>query len=195
MCKIKKIMGKSSRIVEHTSHPFKTLGIKTVNRIIEVDKNDIPKYKFLEKITWEQNTKMAVCIGLNPAKADKELDVTNNRLIRLLREYYSGYILLNLYPEITSKKSLIRSSDKINKNFDNKIIKYIDCNFKSNDIILFFGRTTKISYEFALWLKKCLKKNRKIKKVVSNDLFTHPCTSNNLSLADFNENDYKITIV
>ena len=80
-------------------------GEKYIKRVLYVDNIENPKYKFKEEIDFigENDEKpYAICIGLNPAKAQEELDVTNKRLINLLQNNYSGYYLFNIYKLLIS---------------------------------------------------------------------------------------------
>ena len=109
-----------------------------------------PKYKYAEKLTFDisSNDKFAICIGLNPAAAEQNIDETNKRLIKKLEGKYKGYFLLNLYPEITDNKLQINYEDENNINFIHQLKIFLEKedNVKL-DIILFFGRTTVLSQD------------------------------------------------
>ena len=157
-----------------------------VSRILFVDNEDDPKYKFREEITFLNNRitadKRAVCIGYNPAKAEEEIDRTNKRLIKLLWDYYNGYDLYNLYPEVTDNKNQVNLEDSENIEFLNKLIEKIAKD--KRDIILFFGRTTVIPKAFKEFLSRKPVSNN-IKITVHNGEFTHPGSNAQIDLMDF----------
>lgn len=113
-------------------------------------------FKYKEKITflekYDKNNKRkeiktkanktAICIGYNPAAANDELDMTNKRLIDLLWDEYDGYLLVNLFPQITDKKDECDLDLADNLEFS-KVVENILKN-NNEDIILFWGRTTVI---------------------------------------------------
>lgn len=160
-----------------------------VSRILFVDNEDDSKYKFREEITFLNSRisadKRAVCIGYNPAKAEEEIDRTNKRLIKLLWDYYNGYDLYNLYPEVTDNKNQVNLEDSENIEFLNKLIEKIVKD--ERDIILFFGRTTVIPKAFEEFLlRKSVSDNIKI--TVHNGEFTHPGSNAQIDLMDFDVN-------
>ena len=64
---------------------FKSYGYNKypVSRKLWVDNKSNPKYKYIEKIIFDQRSgdRFAICIGLNPAAAEQNIDETNKRLI------------------------------------------------------------------------------------------------------------------
>ena len=125
-------------------HLFGTCDINRVLRTVEVDDEKNPKYKFQELVEFSNpkvENKFAICIGFNPAKAEEEMDTTNKRIINALQNEYSGYILLNIYPEITEKASDIDLDDNVNSDFFKDLVKQVD-NYSSYDVILFLEQHT-----------------------------------------------------
>ncbi|WP_162150539.1 DUF1643 domain-containing protein [Acholeplasma equifetale] len=158
-----------------------------VSRILFVDNEGDSKYKFKEEITFLNNMisaeKRAVCIGYNPAKAEEDIDRSNKRLINLLWDYYNGYDLYNLYPEVTDNKNQVNLEDSENVEFLDKLIEKIAKD--KRDIILFFGRTTVIPKAFEEFLSKRPISNN-IKITAHNGEFTHPGSNSQINLMDFN---------
>lgn len=149
-----------------------------VERTLYIDVEDNPKYKFMEEIKFTSNNNgknYAICIGLNPAKAEKELDATNNRLISLLSEDYGGYYLFNIYPEITENTSQINLEDKKNIEFVNELKEILkEDKYTELDIILFFGRTLIIPDEFIELIQQFMQDQKNVYITVHNGEFTHP---------------------
>ena len=119
-----------------------------------------------EKIDFysdNQKNNYAVCIGLNPAKAEINLDETNKRLVRLLKKEYCGYYLFNIYPEITDNATQINLEDKENINFISKLKDILkEQIYKDLDVVLFFGRTLIIPNEFVELIRQRLNKKKKV---------------------------------
>lgn len=110
----------NTKKISFKSTPFGTCRIKHVNRTIEVDDEKNPKYKYLGLLEFSSPkvvNKFAICIGFNPAKAEEEIDMTNKRIINVLQNEYSGYFLLNIFPELTKKSSEVNLDDSVNINF------------------------------------------------------------------------------
>lgn len=149
-----------------------------VTRKLWVDNEEKPKYKLKEKIDfYSDNPKnnYAVCIGLNPAKAEINLDETNKRLVRLLKKEYCGYYLFNIYPEITDNATQINLEDKENINFISKLKDILkEQIYKDLDVVLFFGRTLIIPNEFVELIRQWLNKKKKVYLTSHNGEFTHP---------------------
>lgn len=149
-----------------------------------------PKYKYEEIVCFKNacnyNEKKAICIGYNPALAIKEIDATNKRLItKLEKEGYSGYVLYNLYPEVTATKDVVDMEDAENKNSHIFLRKKI---FESNinDIILFFGRTAQITKEIVKLLREMIGK-KNVMLTCFNSEFIHPGAVGTFELQDFKE--------
>ena len=162
---------------------------KEVKRVLYVDNIENPIYKFKEEIDFigENNKKpYAICIGLNPAKAQEELDDTNKRLIDLLQNDYSGYYLFNIYPEITPTPEGINKGDKENSEFLNKLKRLLKKRkYKKKDIVLFFGRTLYIPNSFVELIKKWSRHKRRIYITCHKDEFIHPGANTDLELKEF----------
>lgn len=160
----------------------------TVNRNLFLDKDVKPKYKYKETITFDKKIKIgkrAICIGLNPAKAEKKIDTSNRRLISLLWDNYDGYDLYNFYPEITDNKKQINMDDTENCTFVNHLVGIVTKN--TDDIVLFFGRTAVIPRTFVdSFLDK--EHERKIYITVHNGEFTHPGSNAEIQLKSFQKN-------
>ena len=156
----------------------KGYGNKDVKRVLYVDNTENPKYKFKEEIDFIAGNNAppyAICIGLNPAKAKKDLDDTNKRLINLLENDYSGYYLFNIYPEITENATQINFNDEENVSFVNKLeVMLQDTVYNRLDIILFFGRTLIIPDQLLQLLQRWIEEKKNIYITVHNGEFTHP---------------------
>ena len=108
----------------------------------------IPNYKFVEKIDFgTPGNKFAVAIGYNPSSVSTNLtmDKTNIKLSNYLISLgYDGYYLLNLYPEINSKK-IIKTTSNYNVDFYNIIervlIRFYNINQQILDLYIFWGRS------------------------------------------------------
>ena len=148
-----------------------------VVRTLRLDNVDNPKYKYSEKLEFDGlsgNRSFAICIGLNPAAAEEEIDITNKRLIKLLKDEYNGYHLFNIYPEITDNKKQLNFDDEENREFINKLKDIlIRKEFDSLDIIMFFGRTLVIPKPFIDLLEEW-NGIRNIFITSHKDEFTHP---------------------
>ena len=149
----------------------------SMRRKLYVDDATNPKYKYSEEIVFADVTDdrpYAICIGLNPAAAEEKLDVTNQRLVKLLNQEYNGYFLFNIYPEITDNKKQLNFDDVENIEFVN-ILKNIlnEEKYSDLDIILFFGRTLVIPKDFVDLLYEWHNK-RNIYITSHNGEFTHP---------------------
>jgi len=73
--------------IQHPYDNCKGQKEKKVSRILYLDNEKKPKYKFKETISFlkkQLSNRKAICIGVNPAKAEEKIDVTNKRLISLL---------------------------------------------------------------------------------------------------------------
>ena len=157
-----------------------------VSRNLYLDNIKKPKYKFQETILFKKeklNNKKAICIGLNPAKAEEKIDITNIRLILLLWDKYDEYLLLNIFPEITDNKKQINYIDQENKLFEVKLIEVL--NNTTDDIILFFGRTTIIPPNIVSCIKELFVKKRTIKLTAHYGEFTHPGSNADINLIDY----------
>ena len=184
---------KSSETFEVKSKPFETSDIEEVCRVLEVDSIYETKYKYKEVLTFSkpliEYEKYAVCIGFNPAKAEKDLDVTNKRLINALQHTYSGYILLNIYPEITSTATEVNFDDPENQNNLKRLLNYIEVLDKEMDIIVFFGSSYSICEELYNTLLSLAHTNRLIKTTNKNKDFRHPSSIGSVDLVKVLVND------
>lgn len=168
-----------------------------VSRTLWVDNKTTPKYKYFEEVYFNgvSDKRYAICIGINPAKAESELDDTNKRLIKALNGKYGGYCLFNVYPEITSECSSINKKDKENIEFINKVKQFLtNHKYKKWDIILFFGRTFYIPKLFVKLIKKWDKQRRKVYITCHNNEFIHPGSNAAIELKEF-KTDYMRTTI
>ena len=158
-----------------------------VNRTLFLDKYPDPQYKYKEKIDFPdagEDKTYAICIGFNPAKAEKDLDDTNKRLIDALKDRYRGYYLFNLHPKIESDQADIKTIDV---QFVKYVCRKINCeDLKKLDIVLFFGRLAIIPDVFVKYLKKAAsKRRRKVYLTAHGDEFTHPSSNSSIELQKF----------
>lgn len=194
MCATKKITYKNCEV-------WKNSGF-TVNRTLFVGKETISfsdkgnaitqyKYKFKEKIKFNSANnfkgKLAICIGYNPALSCEYMDATNKRLcVQLMKEGFGGYILFNLYPEVTPHKEDLNLNDKNNIN-SLHILERLVKKEKSNCelIVLFFGRTAELNDEQVRFLTKLMADDKlTVKLTASNGEFIHPGSIGKFDLAD-----------
>ena len=159
-----------------------------VSRNLWVDNKTTPKYKYLEKVSFNgaNDKKYAICIGLNPAKAEINLDETNKRLVRLLKKEYCGYYLFNIYPEITDNATQINLEDKENISFVSELKDILKEEiYKDLDVILFFGRTLIIPNEFVELIRQWIDDKKKIYLTSHNGEFMHPGANASIELQEF----------
>ena len=87
----------------------------TIIREFLVDNLTTPKIKYAEKINFVGKTgnRYSIAIGYNPSKTLKKAIDHTNELIAFLfyKSGYDGYYLLNLYPEVQTKK-IIKSASQ-----------------------------------------------------------------------------------
>lgn len=157
----------------------KTIFDKTYNQSFD--------FKFKEYIKFQKGTinqcdNEAVCIGYNPAKASLSLDVTNKRLIDLLWNNFSGYLLINLYPQVsTNKCSCIPDLDE-NKNFSEVIVEILKKD--KREIIIFWGRSVLIDENIKDAIENRIQLNLPLKRTTHNGKFTHPASNADIKLED-----------
>lgn len=149
------------------------------------------EFKYKEEISFvkkgDTTEKNAICIGYNPAKASEEIDTTNKRLIDLLWSDYDGYLLLNLYPQISTNQDTCYPEIDENAFFEDVIIGMLEED--SRDIILFWGRTAVVTESICEAIRKRIDKGLLLKMTVHDDKFTHPGSNSDIQLKDIkNEN-------
>ena len=106
----------------------------------------IAHYKYIEYTRWSDK-KLCAAIGFNPAKhKPDDIDGTNIKLINTLgKKGYGGYLLLNLYPQVSPNKEEFDELNKENIKFHNTLLKVLDVLIKENiDTVIFWGRTVSI---------------------------------------------------
>lgn len=134
--------------------------------------------KFCEKISFNTTgQKYAIAIGYNPSLCNiNNFDLTNQLLCYYLQsQRYDGYYLLNIFSNVSVKKS-----------FNNKksMIKYFQKIFNkfNNDIYIFWGRSVYVN-------KTLLKSFQNIKNqifTIGNTLHAHQHPGRNTSFASIN---------
>lgn len=186
---------KNVKTIEYKSIGFKTTKHK-VNRKLFCSKilcEPLQKnleFKYKEEISFDKEKnekagKKAICIGYNPAKASKKIDTTNKRLIDLLWSDYDEYLLLNLYPQISTDQDTCYPEIDENANFEEVITEMLEKD--SRDIILFWGRTTVFTESICEAIKKRIKKKLPLKMTVHQGKFTHPGSNADIQLQDIKE--------
>lgn len=167
-----------------------------VKRTLYVDKEENPKYKFKEKIEFIDDVgtekPYAICIGYNPACATTEIDETNKRLIKLLKDDYCGYYLYNIYPEITGNKMQVNLDDKNNISFIDLLENQLE-ELNDIDVILFFGRTTLVPQKLHNLILIFFEKGRKIFLTTHAGEFTHPGSNASIQKECFEKSYFKET--
>ena len=163
---------------------YETKYIDSLNTNIE--------FKYKENIVFfkeNKSSRKAICIGYNPAKATKEIDVTNKRLIDCLWNEYDEYMLVNLYPQVSSNKTTCITDLEENENFCNVIIDIIKS--EKDCIILFFGRTVNIKDDIYDAIVERINNKMPIKMTTHNDKFTHPGSNADIKLIDIQEENLR----
>lgn len=131
-------------------------------------------YKYIEYTKWG-NKPTCVAIGFNPATHHPdEIDTTNNKIIdELNNKGYGGYVLLNLYPQVSSTKATFDESDEEDKKFQNTLLKLINTLIKKRiDTIIFWGRTVSIDKDVLEKLQE-LQKNNNLFITTKKDTLMH----------------------
>lgn len=184
-----------NKMIDIISKEFKSSGYSNaevyryINEVEIVEVQNTIKLKCVELIIFDkpedgikkisevtEKDKIAVCIGYNPAECSKDIDVSNKRLIKLLKQHcYKGYVLLNLFPQITKSAKEVDLDLQFNKDFETSLMSYIKNNFNTSDVVIFFGRTTQITDKFKVFLSEISSRNKLLLTVnPSEKLFTHP---------------------
>lgn len=121
---------------------------------------EIVSTKFDKFEKSKNNLKLAICLGYNPAMANKSIDRTNQKLIKMLLEKkYDGYYLVNLYSEITAKANQCHIDEGIRKTNIEFLNDFFSIH-KTNDVVIFFGKSatlTKGQYDFIKNIKGRIK--------------------------------------
>lgn len=149
----------------------------SVDRLLFVDRLNDPTQKFEEQLTWDstKNT-YVICIGFNPAKADKQIDLTNRMLIKKIKEdnqFFTdvgGYILLNLFSRIAKKKREISLKSSSLCEACEAIVRFL-LFYPSVPVILFFGR---VKTRFPQSFVDCLHDRGNVFFTGEPDRFLHP---------------------
>ena len=146
------------------------------SRYDEENKKSID-YKFMEYTKWKsKNVKQCVAIGFNPAKINpNEIDSTNKKLITELNNMdYNSYILLNLYPQVSTNKNTFNETDTIDEKFQNILLEILSLLIdQAIDTIIFWGRTVSISNEIYSKLIKLQEKNHLFMTIKKGDKKQH----------------------
>ena len=121
-------------------------------------------YKYIEHTVWDQKKPICVAIGFNPAEWNVDVtDDTNKKIrIELEKNGYGAYILLNLFPQISTTKSSFGKTDSENQKFEKvlpKLLKKI-INSKAN-VLIFWGREVCVNEN----IRNCLIKLQQNKKL------------------------------
>ena len=117
------------------------------------------RYKYIEYSKIPDGTKICVGIGFNPAEMYAEkLDGTNTKIINALKQKgYGLFILLNLYPLVSSSKAEFDETDKKSIKFKETCLpELLDYIFTQTDmdVLIFWGRTVSIDQEIFEKIKK-----------------------------------------
>lgn len=121
------------------------------------------EYKYIEYTEWDEKKSKCVAIGFNPAETDpKIIDQTNRKIKEALNfRGFGSYILLNLYPQVSSEKKHWLEGDcedeKYRELFEN-LLREVE---KSNeDVLIFWGRTVAIENSIFNFLKNIQSQGR-----------------------------------
>ena len=144
-----------------------------LKRKLLIDDKSCVHDKYMEKITWNDCKKKAICIGYNPARADTSgLDKTNELLTDFLHNSgYGGYYLFNLYSEVNVKKV----SKKNSTSLLSCICSAIQDKYKCVDVYFFWGNSVYINPEEEKILKELAKHKFNLFTIGGKTLkFCHP---------------------
>lgn len=156
---------------------------------------DCIQFKYKEIIKFIKDKKdngkypKAICIGYNPAKASKDIDETNKRLIKCLWETYDEYLLVNLFPQVSSDKTTCIPDLKENVEFCNVIIDILKND--DRDVILFWGRTVSISEELFNAINNRIDNELPLKMTTYGGRFIHPGAIGKVELNDVTKGNLK----
>lgn len=124
----------------------------TIIREFLVDNLTTTKIKYAEKIKFVGKTgnRYSVAIGYNPSKAlTKAIDHTNELIAFLFyKSGYDGYYLLNLYPDVQTKK-IIKSASQFPDFY--KVAQKTLNKFKF-DLYVFWGSSVYVSFTLSSML-------------------------------------------
>lgn len=107
--------------------------------------SDCGKYRYVLWRIWDENLKVALCIGLNPSTANVDKnDNTINMLIGMLKQLgYGGFKIVNLYAYITSKPPELASVADPLKDNDTYVL---GAAYACQEIIFCWGNFKSIEY-------------------------------------------------
>ena len=122
-------------------------------------------YKYIECTELNKGAEICVGIGFNPAEQSPgKIDRTNRKIIHALcRGNYKTFILLNLYPLVTSSKVDFDEADERSLAFSKQclpeLLEYI---YKdtSADVLIFWGRTVSVDGEIFKKIREFCKAQR-----------------------------------
>ena len=122
------------------------------------------KYRYKLWRIWDDSLPKAMCIGLNPSKANSDKnDNTINILIKVLKQLgYGGFYMMNLFAIISSKPEILLTCDDPLGENENKLEEVaVLC----NDVVVCWGNFKEASKRIAEVLPrypnaKCFGKNK-----------------------------------
>lgn len=120
-------------------------------------------YKIIEITQWESEVqKECVLLGFNPTNTDiEEIDNTNKKIIKLLKNEYNKVILLNYHIQKTKDKEDFSDDDKDIELYQPILPELLNTVLDNNtDLLVFWGRTVSFSEELKLILFKFLDKGK-----------------------------------
>ena len=121
------------------------------------------EYKYIEYTEWDEKKPGCVAIGFNPAETNPEvIDQTNQKIKEALNlQGFGSYILLNLYPQVSSEKKNWMEGDcedeKYRELFGDLLIKVENSN---KAVLIFWGRTVAIESYVYKFLKNIRSQRR-----------------------------------
>lgn len=116
--------------------------------------------KYAMFIRWKREGKSLIVIGQNPSKAYNNsslaLDQTNQNLVAILKKAgYSGYVMINTFPDINPAGGKITSISKNTKNI--KISKFLLRFFRTKILACSISNNVDLNYCNKILIKKQFK--------------------------------------
>lgn len=147
--KIEEFLGHCCNWENGCSQEFGKLGLSCRKNLSEMEGHP---YKYIECTKFNQGEKVCIGIGFNPAQQfPGKIDRTNKKIIEALNNgKYKTYILLNLYPLVSSSKTDFDESDENSIAFAKKCLPSLletIYNDTDADVLIFWGRTVSVDCE------------------------------------------------
>jgi len=160
--KVEEFLGHGCRWKHSSKTELEALNLAGRKNLSEIDGQS---YKYIECTELNKGEKICVGIGFNPAEQSPcKIDSTNRKIIHALcKGNYKTFILLNLYPLVTSSKVDFDEADERSLAFIKQclpeLLEYI---YKdtSADVLIFWGRTVSVDGEIFKKIREFCKAQR-----------------------------------